>query len=70
MNPKDEKERNVTVEKIIGILGQLGKQMTPRTLSEFLEKEKDLSGAKSEDDYQKEQSEWLEKIKRKKKSGI
>ncbi len=66
MNLKDEKERNVTVDKIISLLGKLGERMAPRKLSEFLEKEKNLSGAKSEEDYQKEQAEWLEKVRRKK----
>lgn len=69
MNPNDEKERNVTVDKIISLLGKLGERMTPGKLSEFLEKEKNLSGAKSEEDYQKEQAEWLEKVRREKNKG-
>lgn len=67
MKQTDEKERNETVEKIIQFLSGFGKHVTPRNLSEFLDHEKKVSGSKSEDDYQKEQAEWLETVKNRKK---
>lgn len=67
MKTTDEKERNETVDKIIQLLSALGQHGTPRSLTEFLVKEKEVSGLKSEEDYQKEQAEWLESVKRRKK---
>jgi predicted subunit of tRNA(5-methylaminomethyl-2-thiouridylate) methyltransferase len=66
MKQQDEKERNETVEKIINLLSGFGKSLTPRNLAEFLDKEKKASGSKSEEDYQKEQAEWLENVKKRK----
>ncbi len=67
MNLPDEKERNVTVEKIIRLLTPLGSSRKPMKISDFLEQEKNVSGRKSEEDYRKEQEEWLKTIHDKKK---
>jgi hypothetical protein len=67
MKQTDEKERNAGVDKIIRILSSLGKRSNPVDLQSFLEKEKEASGMKTEEDYQKEQAEWLEKMRLKKK---
>lgn len=67
MNSKDEKEGSLTVEKITALLTELGKTVNPETISDFLEKEKKLSGAKTEEDYQEEQAEWLKMVKDRKK---
>lgn len=67
MKTTDEKERNELVDKIVKLLSGLGYHGNPQSISEFLEKEKEVSGIKSEVDYQREQSEWLEAIKKRKK---
>lgn len=68
MKQSDDKERNVTVEKIIRLLAPLGRQVqSPRSMEDFLEQEKNASGSKSEEDYQKEQQEWLKTVKSRKK---
>lgn len=67
MKTTDEKERNEIVDKIVKLLSGLGQHGTPRNLTEFLDKEKEVSGLKSEEEYQKEQNEWFESVKRRKK---
>jgi hypothetical protein len=67
MKRTDEKERNEIVDKIVKLLSGLGQHGTHRNLSDFLDKEKEVSGLKSEEEYQKEQAEWIESVKRRKK---
>lgn len=70
MNQPDEKERNEIINKIIHILSRFGSRSTPIHLSEYLTKEREVSGQKSEAEYQKEQKEWLENVKSRKKSML
>ncbi|MBU1170318.1 MAG: hypothetical protein KKD44_12215 [Proteobacteria bacterium] len=61
----DEKERNDRIDKLIRILTENGTRLNNVSLNTLLENEHCHNRFQTEEDYQKEQADWLETRKKK-----
>jgi hypothetical protein len=66
MKTNSEKERNTIVDKLIHFLEKIGKRTSPMTIEEYLDDERAANRHQTEEEYQKEQEEWLRSVKEKK----
>lgn len=67
MKMNTEKERSSIVDKLIRILTREGRRLNPVTIEEFLDDDRAHNKYQTEQDYQKEQFDWLKTIEDKKK---
>ena len=65
MKPSTEKEGNSIVDKLVQILIQAGNRMKPKTIRDFLDDENAHNRHQTEEEYQKEQADWLKRAKKK-----
>jgi hypothetical protein len=66
MKMNSEKERNSIVDKLIHFLEKIGKRNASMTIEEYLDDEGAANRHQTEAEYQKEQEEWLRRVKEKK----
>ena len=62
MKPKNEKERNERIDKLINVVTRFGVSEGKKDLEDCLSDENWLNRDQTEDDYQREQAAWLKKV--------
>lgn len=69
MNSMNEKERNSKITKMIQYLESLGvKKKSVNRLDDYLKRDDCHKKKQTEEDYHKEQAEWLRAVKKKSKN--
>lgn len=70
MKHDDEKERNNRIDKLIKMLCRIGIRTKKISLEESQSDESWFNRDQTEEDYQKEQADWLKRVAEKKKSRL